>query len=596
MCKYLCQRFLLQQLKKKKLTGRLRRKNLSVMNWIVDTLRTYPELAIFLTMGIGFWIGNKKFGSFSLGAVTSVLLTGVLVGQLKIDISPNVKAVFFLLFLFAVGFGVGPQFFRGLKKDGMPQVLFALIVSVLCLVFPWAAAKIMGYDLGQSAGLLAGADTISAVIGVSTDTINSLTIPADQKKTLIDEIPVCYAVTYIFGTIGSAWIVANLGPLMLGGLANVKKQCKELEAKLGSGLSSTEGGVFPANNRVLYNAYEIGATSVAKGKKVGDLEKLLGSQGHRLFVERVRQNGKIGETGKDILLNEKDVIVLAGRREFLLGEDSQVGKEVNDAELLNFPVEKLSVLLTSKEVTGHALGDLRNKDFMYGISIRSIKRAGIEIPVLPGTQLDRGDLIELTGLKKQVEIALPKIGHTDRPTDKMDMVFAGFGIFLGGLFGALTLHIGHAPLGLSTSGGVLIAGLVFGWLHSRYPNVGAIPQPTLWFMNQVGLCLFIAVVGISAGPSFIAGFKKVGPMLFLVGALVTTIPLIIAIVLGRYLFKFHPAITLGCTAGSRTTTAALGAVQDALDSKTPALGYTVTYAVGNTLLILWGVVIVLLMK
>jgi putative transport protein len=344
----------------------------------------------------------------------------------------------------------------------------------------------MGYDLGESAGLLAGADTISAVIGVSTDTINSLSMPADQKKAMINEIPVCYAVTYIFGTIGSAWIVANLGPIMLGGLDNVKKQCKELEAKLGSGLSSAEGGVFPANDRVLYNAYEIGADSVAKGKKVGDLEKLLWSQGHRLFVERIRQNGKIGEAGKDMLLKEKDTIVLAGRREFLLGEDSQIGKEVNDVELLNFPVEKLSVLLVNKEVAGHTLKDLRNKDFMYGISVRSIKRAGIEIPVLPGSQLDRGDMLELAGLKKQVEIALPKIGYTDRPTDKIDMVFAGFGIFLGGLFGALTLHIGHAPLSLSTSGGVLIAGLVFGWLHSRHPNFGAIPQPTLWFMNQVG--------------------------------------------------------------------------------------------------------------
>lgn len=566
------------------------------MNWIVTTLRNYPELAIFFTLGAGFWIGKLKFGGFSLGAVTSVLLVGVLVGQLKIDISPTVKSVFFLMFLFAVGYGVGPQFFRGLKKDGIPQVIFATILCILCLICPWAAAKIMGYDVGESAGLLAGANTISAVIGVATDTLNSLDFPADQKTNMINAMPVCYAVTYIFGTIGSAWIIANLGPVMLGGLEKVKKQCKELEASLGGGIASGEGGIFSAYDRILYNAYQVGGNSAAKGKKVSDLETLLESQGHRLFVERIRQHGKIGEVKKNLVLGEGDVIVLGGRKEFLLGEESFLGKEVNDTELLDFPVEKLSVLLTSKEIAGHTLADLRKKDFMHGVVVRSIQRLGIEIPVVQGTVLDKGDMIELVGLKKEVELALPKLGYVDRPTEKIDMVFAGVGIFLGGLFGALTLHIGNVPLSLSTSGGALIAGLVFGWLRGRHPDFGAIPEPTLWFMNNVGLCTFIAVVGITAGPSFVDGFNKVGPMLFVVGAIVTTIPLLIGILMGRYLFKFHPALTLGCTAGARTTTAALGATQDALDSKTPALGYTVTYAVGNTLLIIWGVVIVLLMK
>jgi putative transport protein len=141
----------------------------------------------------------------------------------------------------------------------------------------------------------------------------------------------------------------------------------------------------------------------------------------------------------------------------------------------------------------------------------------------------------------------------------------------------------------------LIAGLVFGWLRSKHPTFGRIPEPSVWILNNLGLNMFIAVVGITAGPSFVTGLKEVGISLFIIGALATSIPLIIGILMGRYVFKFHPAITLGCTAGSRTTTAALGAVEDAVGSETPALGYTVTYAVGNTLLIIWGVVIVLIM-
>ncbi len=566
------------------------------MNWLLETLRNHPELAIFLTLGVGFWMGNKKIGSFSLGAVTSVLLVGVLVGQFKIDISSDVKSMFFLLFLFAVGFSVGPQFFRGLKKDGLSQVLFAVIVVAMCLLCTWGAAKIMGYNMGQAAGLLSGANTISAVIGVSTDTINSLGLSADKTKSLINSIPISYAVTYIFGTLGAILIVSKVGPLLLGGLDNVKRQCKELEASMGSNALTGEENIFPAEERVIYNAYRISANSLAKRKTVAELELLLDSKGHRLFVERLRQRGKVEDINKTIVIQEKDVIVLGGRKEFLIAEESLLGEEVNDVELLDFPIEKLSVLLSNKHITGKTLGDLKKKLFMHGVAVSSIKRIGAEMPVLDGTKLDHGDMIELSGLKKDVEIAIPEIGYAERQTNKTDMVFAGLGIFLGGLLGAMVLHIGKVPLSLSTSGGTLIAGLIFGWLHSRHPNLGAIPESTLWFMNKVGLCTFIAIVGIMAGPSFVDGFKSVGPMLFVVGAIVTTIPLIGGILMGRYIFKFHPALTLGCIAGARVNTASLGATQDVLDSKTPALGYTVTYAVGNTLLIICGVIIILLMK
>ena len=159
---------------------------------------------------------------------------------------------------------------------------------------------------------------------------------------------------------------------------------------------------------------------------------------------------------------------------------------------------------------------------------------------------------------------------------------------------AIPRNIGGIPISLSTSGGALIAGLFFGWLRSKHPTFGRIPEPSQWVLNNVGLNMFIAVVGISAGPSFVQGFHDVGISLFLVGAAATALPLIIGLLLARYVFKFHPALALGVCAGARTTTAALGAVQDAVESETPALGYTVTYAVGNTLLIIWGVVIVLL--
>ena len=164
------------------------------MEWFANLLRHYPELAIFLTLAFGFWIGKFKIKKFTLGTVTSVLLVGVLIGQLHIDIGAPLKSVFFLMFLFAVGYSVGPQFFRGLKKEGLPQVLFAVVMCLFCLLAPFVLAKIMGYSAGEAAGLLAGSQTISAVLGVAEDTINQLGIPVADKTDMINVMPVAYAV------------------------------------------------------------------------------------------------------------------------------------------------------------------------------------------------------------------------------------------------------------------------------------------------------------------------------------------------------------------------------------------------------------------
>ena len=563
------------------------------MEWIINQLRERPELAIFLTLFLGFWLGKLRIGKFSLGTVTSVLLVGVLVGQLKIDVPGPIKSVFFLLFLFAVGYKVGPQFFRGLKKDGLPQVGFAVLMCVSVLVVTWLLALVMGYNPGEAAGLLAGSQTISAVIGVAEDTMANMGLDEAQRQSYINIIPVSYAVTYVFGTAGSAWGLSSLGPKLLGGLEKVKAACKELEAKMGSS-EADEPGFMHAARPVTFRAYKIENEWFKQGRRVIDLEMYFQKDGKRLFVERLRKQGVVRDVSPNTVLNIGDEVVLSGRREFVIGEEDWIGNEIQDAQLLDFPAETLPVTVTKKTFAGKTVANIRRHKFMHGVSIRSIKRAGIEIPVLAQTKLDAGDVIEVVGTKQEVESATVQIGYVDRPTHQTDMIFVGLGILIGGLFGALSIHIGGVPISLSTSGGALIAGLFFGWLRSKHPTFGRIPEASLWVLNNVGLNMFIAVVGIAAGPSFVQGFRDVGLSLFIVGAIATTLPLIIGLLLAKYVFKFHPAIALGCCAGARTTTAALGAIQDAVESETPALGYTVTYAVGNTLLIIWGVAIVLM--
>ncbi|MDE5594618.1 MAG: aspartate-alanine antiporter, partial [Muribaculaceae bacterium] len=562
---------------------------MEILDWIVKTLRDNPAIAIFLTLGLGFLIGKLKYKTFSLGTVTSVLLVGVLVGQLDIPVPGPLKQVFFLLFLFAIGYSVGPQFFASLRGSGLKQVLFAVVMCAVVLVSTFVVAKLFHYNVGEAAGLFAGAQTMSAVIGVAGDTINTLGASAADKKAWVDIIPVAYAVTYIFGTIGSAWILGSLGPMLLGGLKKVKQQTEDLERSMNQDSDSADPAVINAWRPVVYRAYHVEGSMFESPQTVKDIEDFLGKQGRRLFIERVRSGADITtKPASDFAIKKGDDVVISGRREFVIEDEAWLGKEISDAALLSFPIERIPVMVASKYVVGATVAEFRSSPRTYGVTIDSIKRGGVEIPVTSSTRLQRGDILTISGLVSDVNAAASYIGYADKPTTASDMVFVGLGIAIGALIGAIAIKIGGIPVSLSTSGGALIAGLVLGWLRSKHPNFGHIPDPAVWVFNNVGLNMFIAVVGISAGPTFISGLQQVGWQLLVAGILATSLPLIIGIILGDKVFKFHPAITLGCVAGSRTTTAALGAIQDSLQSTVPAMGYTVTYAIGNTLLILSG--------
>jgi len=563
------------------------------MESIAHIFRQYPELAIFLTLALGYWIGKFQIGKFSLGSVTGVLLAGVLVGQMNIAISSNVKSVFFLLFLFAVGYGVGPQFFRGLKSDGVPQVIFSVLQCLVSLGAAYAAARYMGYDVGQAAGLLAGSQTISAVLGVATDSINQLHMSPDDKLALINRMPVAYAVTYLFGTAGSAWILASLGPKILR--VDLVKACKEYESKLGG--TEPEPGVMSVSRQFDARAYRINGGGLS-GKSVGELE--MSTQENRVFIERIRHEGQIVEADLKTIVQSGDIVAVLARNELHVERGHKIGPEVDDKELLDFPAETLDVVVTNKALAGKTIKELAESEIgrvhARGVFLKRVLRGDQEIPFAPGTVIDRGDVLQLVGVHRSVERAAAEIGYADRETNATDMIFVGLGIVVGGLVGALTVHVRGIPLSLSTSGGALISGLIFGWLRSVKHTFGRIPAPALWVLNNVGLTMFIAVVGISAGPSFVAGLKQAGLSLFFAGVVVTTVPLVAGLLMGKYIFKFHPGINLGACAGARTTTAALGMIEDVAKSKVPALGYTVTYAVGNTLLTIWGLAIVLLMS
>ena len=563
-----------------------------IFTWFAATLRQYPEIAIFLTLALGYYFGKFTFKGIGLGSVTATLLAGVLIGQIGISISPPLKATVFLMFLFAVGYGVGPQFVRGVAKDGVPQALFSLVQCLFCLVIPVAIAKFVGYDLGYAAGLYSGSQTISAAMGLSTDAINRVGLAADETKNLLDSMPVAYAVTYMFGTVGSAIVIALICPALVR--MDLVRACKDYEEKFGG--KKELGGAGSAWHRWETRSFHVQPGGKVAGLRAIEAEALVPDA--RVFIQRVRRNGTVEDATADTVLHEGDIVSVAGAREVLVKVTGEGAREVDDPELLNVPIEGVDAYVTNKSVDGKTLLELAQLPSSRGVFLRKITRGATatSIPILPNTKIYRGDILTIVGRTQDTSATAKMLGVADRPTDIADVAFIGAGIAVGALIGALVWKVRGVPLTLSTAGGALIAGLVLGWLRSTRPSFGRIPSPTVWFMNSVGLNIFIAIVGISAGPGFVNGLRTQGVSLFLWGAVATTLPLILGLYVGKYIFRFHDAILLGILSGARTTTASLGLVCDRAQSQIPALGYTVTYAVGNTLLTIWGMVLVLLLS
>jgi putative transport protein len=558
-----------------------------MIDWFITQLRERPELAFFVTITLGYAVGRVRIGSFTLGAVTGVLLAGVLIGQVAITLPDAVKQVFFLLFLFSIGYRTGPQFFQGLKKDGLAQAAITVIYGLVALILTYVAARVLGYDLGTAAGLLAGAFTESATIGTAGDAIAHLPIDTDLRAALANKIPVAFAVTYLIGVVVAAWFLAQIGPRILG--VDLAAECRAYEDEMGGGSQSGT----PVWRVFDIRTFEIGSGSAVARRSVAEVERLI--EGARLFVDRVRRGSTTESPGPDFVLAEGDVIAVAGRHELLIEHAPKLGSEVAAGGLVPGVAEVVDVIVTQKRFDGARLAELAEFPETRGVFLRTLKRSGVEVPIAPATAVNRGDVLTLVGRPELVKRATALLGVADRVTDATDMVFVGLGIVLGALIGIPALALGALELGLSVSVGVLLGGLVFGWLRSVRPVLGRVPTPTLWIFESLGLTGFIAVVGLSAGPDFVRGLEESGLSLVVAAAIVLVATQTIALLAGRLFFRMHPGILLGVVAGAGTATPALAAIQEVAKSSVPTLGYGVSYAVGNVLLALWGSVIVVLL-
>lgn len=565
---------------------------------MLDTLRElvhlHPELAIFSTMVLGYGLGRLEWRGVGLGSVVGTLIAGMAVGLLTLPQVPELlKWAFFDLFLFAVGYAAGPQFFASLKRETLPQMLLAVVVACTGLGAALLMVGLFRFDPGLAGGLVSGALTQSAALGSALNTLQGMDLPEAQRSLWAAHAPLADATTYVFGEVGLILFLTVLAPRLLGlDLPEVARRA-EAQLKADQPGEAVDADSFLAYTPVTYRAYRIEHETHA-GLTVAQLEARF-AQG-RLVVQSLRRGGQVLRavpTGLRLQLG--DVLALASRRPGMVAAAAELGEEVDDAELLAMPMREASIVLTRADVAGLTLAELGHRHGR-GVFLRQLTRGQQQLPLAPLTRVQRGDVFHLTGAAPTIDALAKDLGFVEPDPGRTDLVYLAGGIVVGTLLGLLQLHVGGVPLGLGGSGGVLVVGLLAGWAHSRYPVFGRIPESAQRLLSDVGLIVFIAAIGLSAGPHAIEAIRAGGLALFgellVAGVVVTMAGPLLGLLVGHKLLKMPPELLLPGIAGAQTTVATLNALKERGGSDVFAVGFTVPFAVSNVLITMWGPVIV----
>jgi putative transport protein len=562
------------------------------MHWVTYVLKAAPEFALFVALFFGHLIGRIKFKQFSLGGVAGSLLVALVIGQIGIELPDALKAVCFALFIYAVGFQSGPEFFGRLDRSSLKLIISSVVQCIVALIAVLVVSRICGFSKGYAAGIAAGALTETATMGTAGDALRRLGLTQSETTRLTSEMAVAFAITYVFGTVGVIIFLRSVAPHMVG--VDVKKAARDLEAELSAGGAVQRPGYITPFVPVVARAFVV-KSSMAVDKTVAEVSQNF----DRATIEHILRGNKVVEVKPDVVLREADIVGVTGRLGSVVAAGELIGNEVESKEALSFSVEVASVVITNKAIIGKTLGEVRDElgaKHIEGVYLVSLKRQGLAIPIMLNTVIERGDVAQVAGRPGEVQKMAHFVGRAEPTGGKSDLAYHALGIVAGILLGLVSINVGGIPVTLGVGGGVLVAGLCFGWLHARYPVFGALPQAAQVILSDFGLSAFAALVGLSAGPKAIAALREQGLAVLITGAIVTLAPIVTALFFGRFVLKLHPVILLGALSGGQTVAASLNAANEATDSMTPVLGFTVTYAISNVLLAVWGPVVVALVR
>ncbi|MCO6544377.1 MAG: aspartate-alanine antiporter [Gilliamella sp.] len=557
-------------------------------NWFFDGLKHSPEILLFLSLSLGYLIGGIRMGKFQLGGVAGSLLVAVALSVFGVTIDAGVKSILFALFIYAVGYESGPQFFRSLGVKTLREIFLALFIAVASFVSVVILAKIFNLDKGLAAGLAAGGLTQSAIMGTASDALSQLGLSAEELSKMQANVTIGYAVTYIFGSLGAIIACVNILPKIMGrdiGDDAIKAQAEQLHGSLLLGndqnlaLSDISGRLYRITNKI--------------NQTVSHIEQTVNG----ISIERIKRGNKIIEATPETVLKSKDIILVVGHRDAMIKAQDLLGSEVNSASGMDVVMNKLDVEMRNSRYVDQNLTQVLQSDevmkLKHGIYLLAIHRDGQSLPLTNDINLKLGDVITIYGADGDLRRVVDKIGAPITKSEKTDWIFHGLGLVVGLIIGLIVIRVSDIPITLGAGGGALLSGLLFGWYRSVHQTIGNIPTGAVQLLKDFGLAGFVAVVGLSSGLQAINTIKEQGLSLFLIGVVVTLLPMLLAIYFGKYVLGYkNVAVFAGALAGSRSANPAFGEVLNKAGNSTPTNSFAITYALANVFLTLLGPLVV----
>jgi putative transport protein len=551
-------------------------------------LASSPYILLFFTVGLAVWIGRQTIAGYGLGMVASAIIVGCglsvwasAYGQ-KLELDNFTRLLFYYLFMYGVGLRVGPSFVNSLGGDGLKFTLLAIVSCVFGLGITVLGAKLLALPPGAAGGILAGSQTMSAAIGSAEQAALSgvLTLPAGTTAADVSAmIALSYGITYIWGTVGIVLITKYL-PRWWG----VDASAAAREYEKANGVASGDGPAITGWRPSGVRAYRL-ENAAWNGRTIGELLR----QHPEYRIGNVLRGGEPIGVGPDVKLQTGDVIALGGTSEALTDNMGLLGPEVADRAALDVQLDRADVLVTNKAMLAKTYAEMRALPGVDQLQVVAIERGGVPIPVGKTTTLQRMDIVTIVGLKSAIDGVGAMFGRIVRPSVATDLLTLSVGMILGFLIGAIQFPAFGASIGLGNAGGLLVSGIIVSSLSSRLRFFGNTPTAARNVLEDLGLIVFVAIVGINAGNSLLAQLTGVlAVKIFLVGFLACSIPPIMVWAIGFHVFKLNPAVLMGGVAGARSHSGPCREATVEIQSNVPWIGFPVAYAVSGVLLTVFG--------
>ena len=556
------------------------------MGAFFEFLKNNPYLLLFFVVGVAVWIGRVNIKGYGLGMVAGAIVVGAALSVwasaygVKLELNNFAKSLFYYLFMYGVGLRVGPSFLNSLGGDGAKFSVLAVVSCVLGLAIIVIGVKLLNLPPGTAGGILAGSQTMSAAIGSAEQAAYVIRLPAGvTPQDAASMVALSYGITYIWGTVGIILICKYL-PKWWG--IDAKAAAKQYEAEFG--VSNVEGSGLTGFRPFGLRAYRLENPATA-GQSIESFRKV--NPEYRV-VNVVRGDQVLG-ADPALVMQRGDTVALGGRIEALTDKMGLLGPEVADQKALNIPLDQAEILVTNKEVIGQELLKFRQESFAGQLQVVKYERGGVPFPAGLHTKLQRMDIISVAGLQGAVNELANRFGRIARPSTATDLLTLAVGMIIGFLIGMVEFPAFGSKVGLGNAGGLLLSGVIVSSLVSRLRFFGNTPNAARNILEDLGLVVFVAIVGINAGNSLLAQLTgTLALKIFILGFIACSVPPFIVWAIGHHIFTINPAVLMGGVAGARSHSGPCREAAVEIGSTVPWIGFPVAYALSGILLTVFG--------